>query len=84
MITILELHNVCPFCAAQCDTAAEVVEEDVGPTDGDVSLCIYCGQFSMFKRDAPGGLRVPTRREAREITRNTVLQRLHAAWRLLG
>jgi hypothetical protein len=80
----VDFHTVCPFCAAQCDAASEVMDTDDAPTDGDISLCLYCGQFSMFKRDAPGGLRVPTRREAREITRDADLQRLHAAWRKMG
>lgn len=40
-------ENNCPSCGKLTDTAT-AVEGDYTPSDGDISLCIYCGAINQF------------------------------------
>lgn len=43
--------DFCPNCHSECDTATAAVEEEVVPVPGDVSICLYCGEFLQFSDD---------------------------------
>lgn len=57
----------CPNCGETNDaqTAADGTDHD--PTDGDVSICLYCCQPGIF---ADGAIRVATAAELNRLLRN--------------
>lgn len=50
------------------------------PKDGDVSMCITCGEFSVYDQTALGNLRKPTEEEAQEFAADERLQMIHQVW----
>lgn len=48
------LHEVvstaCPICQTVLDAAAGNVD-DPGPTENDLSVCLYCGGYLVFNKD---------------------------------
>jgi hypothetical protein len=76
----IEMRIACPFCGEVNPLVSEAWHggPDV-PAVGDIAMCFRCGEFGVFGRR--GRLRVPTPVERREITRDTDLIRMHAAWR---
>lgn len=42
-------HQTCPNCSYKLDGAATLdPEEECSPREGDISLCINCGQILVF------------------------------------
>jgi len=38
----------CPFCGVLHDDATQIAGESAGPAPGDISLCLECGEWSVF------------------------------------
>jgi hypothetical protein len=71
-------HSRCPWCRAVNTRASNAVPgEAVAPTDGDASLCFYCGEWAIFDGDRQ---RKPTAAEFIEIGEDPDCQKLRAAW----
>ncbi len=63
-------HNVlhCRVCAHRIDAASPVYDED-SPSCGDISICIACGEVSVFEIGPLGTvLREPTLAELHEFS----------------
>lgn len=71
----------CPFCGYRCDRAGEMHDKPVTPEDGDVSICITCGKFSIFEARRKKGLRKPNVAEQQEIALDWDCYRAHLAWK---
>ena len=41
------LKNICPYCGYFSDRVAHPTE-DIKPNKGDISLCLKCGNISVF------------------------------------
>lgn len=39
---------VCPVCHSPNDGSTEIHGEDGSPSDGDLSICYYCGTLAMY------------------------------------
>jgi hypothetical protein len=39
----------CPSCKAVLSAATNVAGNGSGPSDGDFSVCVYCGQLLVFR-----------------------------------
>jgi hypothetical protein len=77
---VSEAHpNVCPFCFYQATHVDLVAGETPIPQAGDVSMCIGCGELSIFITG--GGLRRPTAAEAAEHAVDAELVAAKAGWR---
>lgn len=73
----------CPFCGDHHDAASYVAERGKSqhaPDDGDLTLCIACGEWSFFASGAPGGLRKPTEAEYVTIGETALLRKMRKAW----
>lgn len=75
-----DLISVCPFCQYGFDLASSVKGGQKAPSDGDLTICIRCGEFAVFDKKEPGGLRKPTDAEYVTIGHDTFCQRMRAAW----
>jgi hypothetical protein len=54
------VEDQCPKCSARFDSAAPVnSSESAKVSPGDISLCIYCGIFLVFKPDLRVRLMTP-------------------------
>ncbi|RBB38887.1 hypothetical protein DPV79_16025 [Burkholderia reimsis] len=69
--------TTCPFCGKRNDDHTGV-RGHIVPEDGDVSICIGCGQLAVFDHDA---LRAPTDDESDEFARDAGIQKYLAVWR---
>jgi hypothetical protein len=59
--TTIVSKNRCRRCGQNNNAATNTTNEEVTPDEGDVSVCINCGEISMFT--AEGKLREPTPEE---------------------
>jgi hypothetical protein len=50
MTITLTPENFCPMCGENL-SAATGVKEDTTPKTGDISICIYCGEYLVFDED---------------------------------
>ena len=57
----------CPTCGAGFDAASAVDGKDVAPTPGDISVCLYCGEWLMFDDDTLPTL-TPTEADLKEAS----------------
>lgn len=78
-----EFATRCPFCGDTHDVASHIA--DMGksahaPDDGDLTLCIVCGEWAFFDAGAPGGLRKPTDAEYVTIADSPMLRKMRKAW----
>ena len=73
----------CPHCGYVADRAGEMHDDGSSPKDGDVSLCIGCGGFSIFEAALHDGLRKPTLEEKLDIAADPECFKLHWAWQRL-
>lgn len=49
---VLRLRNCkCPSCGAKTDGATGVGTEIRIPREGDLTICIYCGEFGVYRLD---------------------------------
>jgi len=78
-----DMNTVCPFCGYRHDAVSGVETDTDFPSDGDVTLCIQCGEVCVFDGDADGGLRKPTSRERRDFASNATLTKLVDAWKVV-
>ena len=67
----------CAFCQYAVE-AASAVDGQQAPGPGDITLCIYCGEWNIFTRR--GRLRKPTDDEQVEIVANLIARKLRVAW----
>jgi len=78
-----DFDSICPFCNYHHDAVSAARSDTDFPDDGDATLCISCGRFCVFDRDARGGLRKPTKKEQRSLDRDEDLVKLTNAWKTL-
>jgi hypothetical protein len=77
-----EIVTVCPACGEAHPLATSIHPDSQDtPSNGDASLCFECGEVSIFDDRKPGGVRRPTRKEAKEIAGDFDIQAALAAWR---
>ena len=69
---------VCPYCN-RAHTAHTSLTEAARPAEGDVSLCIVCGQLGVFT--AAGWVRKPSPEESARFNALPEIQKARAAWR---
>ena len=69
----------CPFCGASHELATSISGAKT-PSDGDISLCVGCGEFAFFEAGTAGGLRKPTDDEYTIIAESQILRASRAAW----
>lgn len=69
--------NHCPHCGAKVDAASQIGGEDA-PRAGDVSLCVYCGEWNIFNEDM--SIRKPTVDEYVEFGTAPEVKRVREAW----
>lgn len=84
MTTHRDLTLVCPHCGAIQDSATPAFgAPDFGddpPGEGDLAICISCGEWVFFDPDAAGRLRKPTDDEAVDIATDRDCQDARRAW----
>lgn len=68
----------CPWCKTLHTMADNVTGENTAPADGDVTLCIKCGEWSVFHF---GTLRKPRWEEYEFIGSDKDCQKLRWAWK---
>ena len=69
----------CPFCGKPLDAASPTEgSNDRQPSDGDLSMCIYCGEWIVFNADLT--FRKPNDEEYEEVARDPQLRWLRNAW----
>ena len=73
---------ICPYCGHQTDLTTPVSDSWSIPSEGDVSMCIHCGEFAVFTERAEE-LRLPTPSEASEMLLHPDAARAREAWRWL-
>jgi hypothetical protein len=75
----------CPTCGAVVDdTTHPDTGLDLDPSEGDVSICFYCGAFGVFTGEGKA-TRMPTEAELLRFTSDPALvkwQRLLAAFKV--
>jgi hypothetical protein len=75
--------HTCPHCGAEHDACDSLTSDKHAPVDGDLSLCVDCGAFSVFRVDGLlCYLAKPTDDELRELSNNPDCQRAFTAWRI--
>ena len=63
------------------DLASTTTSEQVdAPADGDASICIGCGEISIFDSKEPTGARRPTNAEYDEIVADPIIKAARGAW----
>jgi hypothetical protein len=69
--------NTCPYCGKENDMA-ELAQhaESTAPVDGDISLCIGCGEPAIFNDDL--SVRKPTAKEYADIMKEVHVQKARA------
>ena len=77
---VTDIHLVCPFCLVEGDKVSNF--EDAEPGPGALSLCLKCGEFSVF--GDRNGLRKPKPFEADHIQQDPECQSFKAAWRVIA
>ncbi|MGF6641795.1 hypothetical protein [Paraburkholderia sp. MM6662-R1] len=70
---------VCPHCGKTNDTH-DNMRSDAKPKHGDASLCIGCGQLSVFDL-LENCLRLPSDSESREFDQDPQIRMFSIAWR---
>jgi hypothetical protein len=81
-----EMNTRCPWCghlhgAVSAVTAiADRVSPEPKAADGDLTMCIHCGNMCVFERAATGGLRHPTAAETAELDADSRIIEMRKAW----
>ena len=71
----------CWNCGYDCtDATATSWDDQIKPTDGDLSLCIKCGEWGVFDRGSENGVRPPNWEEFQFIAFDREPRRARAAW----
>lgn len=78
-------RTVCPWCGHRHELVSAIAAKGTitEPTaeDGDVTLCIGCGELSIFDQSATGGIRFATETENRELAGMALVNKLRMAYR---
>lgn len=43
--------TACLLCGQQADGASDVANTDEAPSEGDISVCLYCGNVAAFDKE---------------------------------
>jgi len=71
------VRHVCPHCG-HVDGAHEcLTRPEATPVDDDISLCLHCGRWSIFK---DGQMCKPSKSERESIGQDEYCTRVHVAW----
>ena len=70
----------CPWCGRLANRASNSDTHNTAPVDGDATICIGCGEWSIFEGDQ---LRTPTVDEFIEIGTDKDCQLARRAWALM-
>jgi len=82
-LTTYQRKTRCWSCGHESDTVSALVQdEQERPENGNLSFCIYCGDFAIFDDTYPDGARKPTPNENFEISHDKELERLWTSWYL--
>ncbi|KVT60620.1 hypothetical protein WK55_09755 [Burkholderia ubonensis] len=73
------MNYACPFCAKINDRHMGLTCH-VEPEDGDVSICVGCGQLAVFDL-VNAHMRVPTDDESHVFARDADIQQYLEVWR---
>lgn len=76
------MDYTCPICK-KANQMATLMDRTVGtlqPTDGDINMCIGCGDWSIVEGDH---LRRPTNAELEEIRTSDTCQTLVKGWLMM-
>jgi hypothetical protein len=76
-----EIRMVCPHCGAEHVMAGSIEEGGRGPEDGDVTMCIRCGELGAFDKAAPGGARKLTIEELANTATDESITEMRRAWK---
>lgn len=80
------LRSRCPWCghfhalASAVSLRSDAVAEEPVAAEGDLSICMGCGEVSVFAFAQPGRLRFPTRAEVDRFPFNPALLTATLAW----
>lgn len=81
----LMYNSTCPFCgkvselASGITKAGEVTKEPT-PENGDATLCVSCGEWSIVDDTRSDNLRKPTSSEYENIANNKICTAAREAW----
>lgn len=80
----LSHKSTCPFCGKTNDLSSGVTKAGVTnepmPKNGDVTLCIGCGEWSIVDDTRSDNLRKPTSLEYENIAADEICQKVREAW----
>lgn len=81
LVTTRHATSNCPTCGAGFDAASAVDGEDVAPKPGDISVCLYCGEWLMFDDDTLPTLK-PTEEEMKQASAALLVEarEMRARW----
>lgn len=65
MIETQHAETVCQKCDHKLNTSAGLTAGLANPEEGDISICLYCGEISIYRSDLT--LRKPTEQERDEL-----------------
>ena len=77
---MMPASTICPHCGTEHTATSIVAPSYVRPQEGDATLCVRCGEWCVFDDRNGGGLRKPTRRELREMMRDSRCLALRECW----
>jgi hypothetical protein len=80
----MKLAHRCPHCGRQQSDISGITRKGAPrpkPGPGDLTLCIGCGEWSVFKNDVRR-LRKPTAAERLEIAASPLCRMTRQAWEL--
>jgi hypothetical protein len=75
----VEKQTRCPWCRTEHELATGIDTRD-GPAEGDRTLCIRCGEISVFDGKVKGGLRKPNAKEREKMLHEQLIFDLRRAW----
>jgi len=75
----------CPHCHYVFNAAEGIDRKNIDetPKDGDYSLCINCGRYSIFASNTHDGLRPLTEAEKIEAFHDSYLRGIWESWRVV-
>ena len=65
----------CLWCGKHLDAATDIEQDGNVPTDGDLSICLYCGHLAIYQSSDQGLiLRSPTVHERAEALADPIVR----------
>jgi hypothetical protein len=77
---MMEISTICPYCLKKHELTSAVVDKAATPKPGNVSMCITCGEFSIFNTALVLEKLTPEQRV--ELDQHPGIQQIRRAWRL--